>query len=387
MKVSYFHIFRIGKIALFLFALILIFGCASTSQKVSNITPAELILSTPKGTTTVGLKPLSKSNSVKSEMLNLSPEERDIWKKLSEFKTFSVMPMLKFLTVTGGLNYETLDNAEKKLLDQFSFSDRGTENKILFELRNFLEAKGYLFVSIDKNPDVIFAIAGYVHKESVKVPTSSYSLPMWVPSKIINSLSTSSGNFSFNMLGEYSDYGWGFWSSSTTGTIRVPGHFKTETVTLPGYSVMDYYPNIVILGHKIVEDLPIFLSSAIGLSENPDFSVNAQFVLKSLIEDLSEGNYNHDKNTVKEKVGIEISILTNDGEDFFPTVMDVKEGSPAFQAGIKLYDMILAVNNKELSNESYSQVIKYLSLSADKVLNFSLWRIDKRIDVRVEPWK
>jgi len=387
MKNLYFYVYRIYKVSLSLFTLILIFGCASTDKKVTNITPAELIYSTPEGTPAIGMKAEKKSNSLKAQMLNLSPAEKDTLRKYSNFKTFSVMPLLKFLTLIGGVNYDSLDNDKKEMLEEFSFPDRGTENKVLFELRNFLEEKGYLFVPLNKNPDVIFCISGLLREDLAYIPPSLYSLPKWVPSKTITEKSSSSGILDFSSLGDYSSFGWGNWSSTTKNITRVPGYFKTETYTRPGYSVKNYYPAIIISGRKIVEKLPIFDAHAIGFSTNPDFSVNAQFVIKSLIEDLPEGFYNPDKNIVKEKVGIEISVLTNDGADYFPTIMKVKEGSPAHKAGIKLYDMILAVNNKELSNESYSQVIKYLSLSSDSLLNISLWRVDKRIDTKVNPWK
>lgn len=59
-------------------------------------------------------------------------------------------------------------------------------------------------------------------------------------------------------------------------------------------------------------------------------------------------------------VGVQLLVFTNDGNNYVPTVLSVASGAPAARAGVKAYDMILAINGVQVVNKPFTEVIDLL---------------------------
>ena len=77
-------------------------------------------------------------------------------------------------------------------------------------------------------------------------------------------------------------------------------------------------------------------------------------------------------------------INITSGRDITPAVINqVQEGSPAFSAGMKKNDKILAIDNKKV--ESILEVSTFINSSTSEIIEFLLLRNDQEISVLVRP--
>ena len=78
------------------------------------------------------------------------------------------------------------------------------------------------------------------------------------------------------------------------------------------------------------------------------------------------------------------SVYTFAGKDFTPAVInEVQKDSPAMVAGLKDNDIIVSVDGNEVS--SIMEVSKYIMMSTDEFINFTVNRYDKDITFSVKP--
>jgi len=302
-----------------------------------------------------------------TEFTNLSPAYlyltpstssfKDPDAQLERYKTFSVFPL-------------SLISEEAKM-------NPILEKQLLFYIRNLLEAKGYEFVQLDQNPDFLVTLwADIKYKESY-IPPSSITLPYWVPGQTITTYGSTSGSF-------YSSYGWGTWSGWDTKTTYIPGYMTTRTYTRPGYTIGHFYPVAVIQVYDGKTLKNVWMGSGAGISDNADIRISGQFVFAYILKDYPNCPSLGIKDDIKRgMIGIQYGIFTNDGNSYFPTVIDLLEGMPAKKAGLKVYDMIIEVNGVSTLNKSFSEVMSLFRGEPGTEVNVKVKRLNEILNFTI----
>jgi regulator of sigma E protease len=78
------------------------------------------------------------------------------------------------------------------------------------------------------------------------------------------------------------------------------------------------------------------------------------------------------------------SVYTFAGKDFTPAVInEVQKDSPAMVAGLKDNDIVVSIDGNEV--KSIMEVSKYIMMSTDKFINFTVNRYDQDLTFRVKP--
>lgn len=312
-------------------------SCA-TALRVTNLSPAYLYL-TP---------------SVSSYQ---DPEAT-----LGDYRTFSVFPA--------------------SLITKEAKTNEIMEKQLLFFLRNCLEAKGYRFVPLDQSPDFLATITVSSEYKESYVPPSTDVLLVWVPGRTITSYSNTSGTFNYNTYGSYSSYGWGWYSGSSSSTTYVPGYMTTQTYTRPGYTVGHHYPVAAVSMFDARTLKNVWLGTGAGTSDNPDARVSGQLVVTNILEKFPNSAVQSEA-VSGGVVGVQLLVFTNDGNNYFPTVLAVANGSPAARAGIKPYDMILSIDCVQVVNKPFSEAMEALRGDPGTPVTLQLWRTGQQLTVNV----
>jgi regulator of sigma E protease len=78
------------------------------------------------------------------------------------------------------------------------------------------------------------------------------------------------------------------------------------------------------------------------------------------------------------------SVYTFAGKDFTPAVInEVQKGSPAMVAGLKDNDIVVSIDGNEV--KSIMEVSKYIMMSTDEFINFTVNRYDQDLTFRIKP--
>ena len=78
------------------------------------------------------------------------------------------------------------------------------------------------------------------------------------------------------------------------------------------------------------------------------------------------------------------SVYTFAGKDFTPAVInEVQKDSPAMVAGLKDNDIVVSIDGNEV--KSIMEVSKYIMMSTDEFINFTVNRYDQNLTFRVKP--
>lgn len=281
---------------------------------------------------------------------------------LADYRTFSVFPA--------------------SLLTEDAKTNEIMEKQLLFFLRNCLESKGYRFVPLDQSPDFVATITVTSEYKESYVPPSTGVLPVWVPGRTITSYGSTSGTFNYNTYGSYSSYGWGSYSGSSSTTTYVPGYMTTQTYTRPGYTVGHHYPvaAVSIFDAKSLKN--VWLGTGAGTSDNPDPRVSGQLVVTNILGKFPNSVV-QSESASSGVVGVQLLVFTNDGNNYFPTVLSLASGSPAARAGIKPYDMILSIDGVQVVNKPFSEAVQLLRGDPGTTVTLQLWRTDQQLTVNV----
>lgn len=272
---------------------------------------------------------------------------------LGEYRTFSVIP--------------------PSLITEEANTNEIMEKQLLFFLRGCLEAKGYRFVALDQSPDFLATITVTSEYMESYVPPSTGVLPVWVPGRTVNSYGNTSGTFNYNTLGNYSSYGWGNYSGSSSSTTYVSGYMTTQSYTRPGYTVGHHYP-FAAVSMLDAETLKSFwYGTGTGKSDNPDARVSGQLVVTNLLSKFPNSS-EHSETASAGVVGVSLLMLTNDGNNYVPTIVSVTDNAPAARAGVKLYDMILSIDGVHLVNKPLSEAAQLLRGDPGTSVTLEIWR-------------
>jgi hypothetical protein len=335
------NLLKIFSVLLYVTIFLMLFGCATT--KVTNVTPLNLYG-----------KPL------------IQTYKDPIFDEF-KYKTFTVIP-------------SSLISDKSQIKNQPG--GEILEKQMLFSLRNFFEVKGYKFVELDKSPDFLVTIDGSAPYKESYIPPQTVMLPYWVPGQTITTQNRTSGSFD---LYTYNNYGWGTYGGTSASTTYIPGYMTTIPYTRPGYTVGYYYPTISIGMFDGESLMNIWNGVGVGTSRNPDFRVSSQMLMSELLLknfptcQYSEQNYP----PIRGGIGIFYQILTNDGNNYFPTVVSVMPKFPAEKAGVKQFDMILAIDGVPTQNKPLLEIRNLLNGDAGTKVSLTLWRVDKRVDLQL----
>ncbi|MGO8945884.1 MAG: PDZ domain-containing protein [Syntrophobacteraceae bacterium] len=332
---------RMKQLAL-LFCIVL-FSCATmNSQKITNLTPA-----------TLKIKPHIEYY-----------QDPDV--AFDKYATFSVVP-------PSAINEKA--NVQGGIL----------EKQLLFEIRNFVEGKGYRFVPLNQKPDFLVTMDAKSEYKEQYVPPQTLTVPWFVPGQTITTQGTSMGSFNLNArLPSGTAYGYGTYSGLSSSTTNIPGYMTTETITRPGYTVGYHYPFILVACYDGADYRNIWLGSGIGTSANPDVRVSGQYVITDLVEkfpNCKHAEQNFQKSTGS--IGVRALILTNNGNDFYPTVARTVADSPAAKAGIEVYDMIIEINGTSTRNKPGIEVLDMMKGDPGQKVTLTVWRLEKKLEFQV----
>ncbi len=78
------------------------------------------------------------------------------------------------------------------------------------------------------------------------------------------------------------------------------------------------------------------------------------------------------------------SIYTFIGKDFTPAVInEIQKDSPAMTAGLKNNDIIVSIDKNKV--KSIMEVSKFIMMSTDEFINFTVKRLDQNLTLRIKP--
>jgi hypothetical protein len=327
------------KACSFVMFMILIAGCTATTDltkpEITNMTPADLMI-----------------DPVQITYLRDRPPRFLGW-------TFSVFP------------YSVINKTEKR--------DANLDRELLFCLRNFIELAGYKFVKLDQHPGFLLTIDTRTFSPRnyrvVDQPFSNY----W---NAVNTLtwkdSFGANSFGFNNV-DWQD--WGEWNppmkkGESPGYMN-PKNYKVFPVSSHG----DYHiVNIQVYDGRNLKE--VWMVTAIAASKAGNIRTAAQTIIKYMARWFSYSSLPASDGK-KGYTGIMPSILTVDGKDYYPMVSGVFEKGPAAKAGIKEYDMIVAVDSIDMRNMPIVDAMNVIKGEPDSEVELTVWRVDKLLKFKL----
>jgi len=226
------------------------------------------------------------------------------------------------------------------------------ETQMLFLLRNTFEIRGYRYVEVTEKPDILATIDGYIqYRKGLSHPETMVS-PKWLSEK--------------RALDNY-----------------VPGSMSKQIYKVPGQTAGTCYPVVRIDALDPETLKPIWAGIGMGTAGNSDLRVSGQTIAIFLLGEFPEGPISRER--IMTPFGFDFFVFTNNGNDYYPTVFQVINDSPAGRAGVMQYDMIESVDGLSLKNRPLSEIIKIFRKGPGSKRSFTLLRGDKRIGVCVSP--
>ncbi len=295
----------------------------------------------------------------------LANYEKDPDVNFNDYKKFSVLPQAEI-------------NTEIKM-------NPIIEKQLLFMLRNYFESLGYCYVSNVKDADFLIAVYYSNEYKSQYIPPSSYTIPWYIPTQtqttVINSYNTFSGTMGC-------DYFYGSGSGWATVTTTTPGHYVPMTVTRPGQYIGSYYPYFFVAVIDKNSKKIVWSGSVVGATSNPDIRLSAQ-VLFSYLFGIRESNFptsNSHRNMDDSKDGVFGMFAypyTIDGNHFYPQILAVAVGSPAYKEGLKPGDFIIKIDEESTLNWPLSRILNAVDKSTGESLAVTVKRRDNILNINL----
>jgi hypothetical protein len=255
----------------------------------------------------------------------------------------------------------SLDNIKLKTFSVFPVShlkkdpllkDDMLEMQMLFLLRNTFEIRGYKYVEITEKPDILATIDGHIQYEKVCVPPETLVSPKWFTEK--------------RALDTY-----------------VPGNMTKQIYTVPRCTAGTCYPVVRIDALDPNTLKPLWAGIGIGTANNSDLRVSSQTIAIFILGKFPKGPFSYER--VMTPFGFGFFVFTNNGNDYYPTVFELIEKSPADKAGIKIYDMISSIDGISVRNRPVSEIIKMFQKELGEKKSVTVFRLDKQIDLEIFP--
>lgn len=298
--------------------------------------------------------PISHLQPIWLEKEPLISHEKDFEFDKSDYKTFSIMP-------------------STKMLEKSRITSDIQEKHLMYQLRNFLEQKGYIFVDPNRNPDLIAIIDGDAVYKTHYVPSSEMIVPQWVAGKTTTVTTNSRESAS-----AYGTAGWAdaYGTGTSTSYISTPGHMASTVVTRPGYEQGYYYPSLFIGLYNAVTNKIVWKGNGVGTSQTADLRISGQILISRIINLLpaQERNIKSKYTNQVGRIGVTYRILTIDGNDYFPTITVVEKKFPAEKIGLKENDVIVKINDVSCKNITESECEKLFLGPPGSKIHLTIWR-------------
>lgn len=226
------------------------------------------------------------------------------------------------------------------------------ELHMLFFLRNAFEFRGYRYVDVAEKPDFLATIDGLVSFKPNDCLPKALTSPAWLPMKDI---------------------------SKTFVSTRM----TTQTHKIQTHSGGTVYPDIRIDVLDPDTLKPLWTGIGWAAAKYPDLRISGQTIAIFLIGEFPQGPFSC--NDVAQAFGFAFYIFTNNGNDYYPTVFQVIDDSPAGKEGVMKYDMIASIDGLSVKNRPLSEIIEIFRKGSGNKRSFTLLRGTKKIDVCISP--
>lgn len=221
---------------------------------------------------------------------------------------------------------------------------------MLFLLRNTFEIRGYRYVEVTENPDMLATVDGHIQYKKDCAPPETLTSPKWRTKKRI--------------LDAYAS-----------------GEMKKQTYTISHHTIGTCYPvvRIDVLNPDTLK--PLWAGIGIGTASNSDLRISSQTIVIFLLGEFPKGPYPYER--VMNPFGFGFFVFTNNGHDYYPTVFELIKKSPADKAGIELYDMISSVDGVSVKNRSVSEVLEMFQRESGGKKSIAVLRLNKQINLEI----
>jgi len=226
------------------------------------------------------------------------------------------------------------------------------EMHMLFFLRNAFEFRGYRYVDGTENPDFLATIDGLVSFKPNDCLPKALTSPAWLPAQAI------SKNFAPTRM--------------TAQTYKIPAHTGGTVYPAVRIDVLD--PDTL---------KPLWTGIGWAAARNPDLRISSQTIAIFLLGEFPQGPFSC--NDVTGAFGFAFYIFTNNGSDYYPTVFQVIDDSPAGKAGVMKYDMITSIDGLSVKNRPLSEIIEIFRKGSGGKRSFTLLRGSQKIDICISP--
>ncbi len=251
----------------------------------------------------------------------------------SQLKTFSVVPVSRLKK--GPL-----------------LTNEIMEMHMLFFIRNAFEFRGYRHVDGAENPDFLVTIDGLVSFKPDNSLPKALTSPAWL-----------------SIQGISKDF--------------VSTRMTTQTHKIPAHTGSTVYPDIRIdvLDPDMLK--PVWTGIGWAAAKNPDLRISCQTIAIFLLGEFPQGPFSC--NDVMGAFGFAFYTFTNNGNDYYPTVFQVIDNSPAGRAGVIKYDMIASIDGLSVKNRPLSEIIEIFRKGSGNKRSLTLLRGNQKVDISISP--
>lgn len=270
--------------------------------------------------------------------------------------------------------------------------------QIALFIRSALEARGYVYEPDSVKADMLVFASSRTDVQSTYIPPQTIDVDVWVPSRTLQSTESISGRATYDgtstdyysgRVGStpYSGSTFGYQSGSAsisgsrTTTTTVPGYTRTEQRTVPGRTVRANYTTADLRIYDVRQNQPVFVSTVYAETRSADSRVACQSTFRKALEQLPRGGAN--TFDLKRTLGFGISIITLDGNRYFPLVNKVADDGLGEAAGLRDSDFLMEIDGETTSNLPYSAVHQRLAKAIDGQISLSVYRAGERLNIQL----
>jgi|GEM_PF-5201173 len=219
------------------------------------------------------------------------------------------------------------------------------EKQLLYMVRNELENLGYRYIEGEEDSDffVQLTYSNEHTRANVKATTAA---------------------------GTFSD----------SGSITGLGYARSRS-TAATYG--SFCPTFEVRAIDTDTKKEIWSGSVLAETPNPEVRLSANHLLHAMANTRYLPHTPDVVQTLDSKEGIfgcDFRILTPNGNDYFPVITGVLLGAPAGKEGVKVYDMIKAIDGSSTRNEAYSQIRAAFDKNPGEEISLTLSRNGKVIE-------
>lgn len=217
------------------------------------------------------------------------------------------------------------------------------EIKILFELRNCLEQRGYEEVKEGNIPDFIATVT----TDPIDNTVWNDTLPL-----IQDNISLFDSNSTKSLI--YNE----FWVNG-----EILNKIFATTTKQKGWESYSHPKPVTVLFFDTQSKTNIYRGITKSDAYTSDPNIFRQELLKRLLSNSlpSTNKFDYFFDNKKGMVGMAIDIYSKDEQPYYPEVMDIPpKGSPAAKAGFQFKDQIIGVDNISTANRTYLEIVSMI---------------------------